>query len=129
MALDLDTCLSYENMVTMIDTDDCAVYAIAFACGVPPARARFNLWAKGRNFNDGATEDQIFATILTLGHKVRRIGTRAKTIRTFAYCKPKGSYIVITADHAVAVIDGYICDRPEVSSLLRIENVWKVTKK
>jgi len=112
-----------------IDKDDCAVYAIAFCCNVKPDDARYWLWRCGRNLFDGTTDRQISRAIRKLGFNQRRIKTPCKTIRGFGRLMKPGAYLILTCDHAVAVVDGRICDKVKNSDLMRIEKVYKITRK
>ena len=114
----------------MPDTNDCAVYAVAFSCHVTPADAGFYLWRAGRNIGDGATDRQISKAVRWSDHRLRRVKTDAKTIRSFARSNPSGTFLVATTGHVVAVVDGYVCHRPfpEHSDLYRIEKIHKVSR-
>ena len=106
---------------------DCADYAIAFACGTDVGSATYWLWKAGREYDhDGSTDRQIASAVRALGCRMRRVKTKARTIRTFAREDREGRYLVTTTDHLVAVIDGRVCDRPEYGDLLRIEKVHKI---
>ena len=111
------------------DKDDCSVYAVSFLTLTSPDEARFRLWKAGRNIGDGATDRQIRAAIRALGYDLRRVKTPCHTIRGFAKSCEPGAFLVSTSDHVCAVIDGYLCDRPAVSDLLRIERIDKIVKK
>ena len=113
----------------MKDYDDCSVYAIAFLTRQTDEEVRWRLWRAGRNVGDGATDKQIRATIRGLGYALRRFKTECRTIRGFGRACVPGSFLVTTTDHVVAVIDGYVCDRPTVSDLSRIERVDKIVRK
>lgn len=108
--------------------NDCAVYAVAFICRIDPDDARYRLWMAGRPGNDGTYDWQITKAIRGTGRHLRRCDTVAKTIRTFAReCRP-GAFLITTCDHAVAVVDGNICQRPipRNSDLMRIEQCHKI---
>ncbi len=111
----------------MSEPVDCADHALAFTCGVPVEEASYHLWNAGRSmFHDGTTDDQIAIAVGMLEKQFRVAKTRARTIRTFAKNHRKGCFIVFTSDHVVAVVNGFLCDRPENSNLARIEKVWKI---
>jgi len=113
----------------MTDKHDCSVYAVAFTCHVDPDRARFVLGQCGRVFRDGATDVQIRASCRLLGRRLRLIHTECRTIRSFARENVWGTFLVTTVDHAVAVVDGHVCERSwreDISDLARIVNVYKV---
>lgn len=111
------------------DKDDCSVHAVSFLTRASPSEARFRLWKAGRNIGDGATDRQIRDAIRSLGYDLRRFKTPCRTIIGFAKSCEPGAFLVSTSDHVCAVIDGYLCDRPMVSSLLRIERVDIIVKK
>lgn len=107
--------------------NDCAVYAIAFACTERAATVRLMLEEAG--CEDGATDRQISKVVWALGCTPRRFHTPVKTVRSFARLNLEGSFIVTTADHVVAVVDGYIGHRPVPlhTDLGRIEKIHKIT--
>lgn len=115
----------------MYDKDDCAVYAVAFVCHVDPDRSRYVLGQCGRAFRDGATDVQIRAACRLLGRRLRRFRSECRTVRTFARDNVWGTFLVTTADHVVAVVDGNVCDRSwraDTSDLMRIVRVDKVSR-
>lgn len=113
----------------MRDDGKCADYAIAFTCNVHPELSGYWLWKCGRRVGDGATDRQIADAIDILGHRMRRVRTKMRTVRTFARSRRLGTYLVTTTDHVVAVVDGRVCDVPEYGDLLRIEKVHRIGKK
>jgi hypothetical protein len=108
---------------------ECAVYAVAFCCRVDPDDARFRLWRAGSSPGDGSTNRQISEAVRALGYRLRRIRTPSKTFRTFARECRLGAFLVSSSDHAAAIIDGNICQRPipRNSDLMRIETIHKIS--
>ena len=111
----------------MKDSNDCAVYAVAFTCFDCPAAVRVHLWRAGRKRGDGATDKQILQVIRYYGRTAKVYHTQCKTIRSFARAEHHGTYIVVTSDHVVAVVDGHVCGRVRDSDLMRVEKVWEIT--
>jgi len=70
---------------------------------------------------------QVRQSIKYLDRRIRRCGYIAPTVRSFAKLKLDGIYLIETTDHVLAIIDGYVCDRPEVSDLIRIQQAYKIT--
>jgi len=112
----------------MKDDGKCADFAIAFTCNVHPELAGYWLWKCGRRVGDGATDRQISKAMKILGYRLRRVNTRARTVRTLARERVYGTFLVTTTDHVVAVVDGRVCDVPEYGDLLRIASVHAVSK-
>ena len=110
----------------MKDKNDCAVYALAFACYECPDRIRYLLSQQGREHGDGATDQQIMGVLRRLNAVVTPFKSPARTVRSFWRFCPEGTFLVYASDHVVAVVNGYVCDRPDVSDLLRIDKIQKI---
>lgn len=109
-----------------MDTD-CADYAVCFACNKGVEEVKYVFWRNGRDFDhDGTTDDEIARAVQDCGFDPVTVKSKSKTIRTFARERRTGSFLVFTCDHVVAVIDGFVCDRPCNSNLQRIEKIWEI---
>jgi len=71
--------------------------------------------------------EQVRKSINFLGRKMRKVKTDARTILSFAQEERTGNFLIETADHVVAVVDGLICDKPEYSNLMRVVEVYKIS--
>lgn len=122
---------TFRNLIRGVDRekDDCAIIAIALLTGYPYFVPKESLQILSKIFGDGATDDQIHASLRILGHRLHKVDPKAKTIRTFARQGRKGKYLVTTSDHVVAVIDGVVEDDPKWGDLMRIETVHKIRKR
>jgi hypothetical protein len=112
----------------MNESNDCGVMAVALVTSTPYTDAHYWFWRKGRKAREGVTDRQITCVLAILRHKARLVKTSAKTILGFAREQRDGYYLVLSADHAVAVINGRVCDLPDNSQLLRIVKVYKISK-
>lgn len=108
---------------------DCAVIALAAACGVAYEEALVALAAAGRKPRSGTSTRAIEAALRALGFNFTYVApdifaeryfkegkaAKAKHITShhpdrFAYCWPPGAWLMYTKAHVLAVVDGVNCD-------------------
>jgi len=101
--------------IQKIESNDCAVVAIAQLLGIPYDDAWKALELQGRKQGRGAMAYQILNALRYLDVKFERVDClkpdnskyTAKTINRKFIC---GRYLLLTTDHAIALIDGKIQD-------------------
>lgn len=117
--------------------NNCTVHALANARGIPLEEAYLILKKAGRKDNQGFhmgywLPHQSFATSIDLVPLSRGRGTRKYSLRGKDIVKmfPVGRYIIKTAHHVIALVDGKIIDnanykRIAALSLFKIEPAKK----
>jgi len=95
-------------------TDDCVVRAIAVLMGISWEKAYMALCQRGLLIYDMPNKDATVALYMKdKGYKRHIISNDCPvcyTIRDFCREYPTGKYLVLTGNHAVAVIDGQYYD-------------------
>lgn len=103
--------MTYDDLLAegkkLKEKNDCAVRAVALACGVSYGVAHTALGMNGRNHR-GRTEDYIiFRTIHQLGFTYRKIKVKSKTIRALEKELPaEGVFLVRVRGHILCIRDG-----------------------
>lgn len=91
-------------------TEDCVTRAISLAMGIDWESAYIRQAIQGLQMHDKMDKNYVWGKLLTdSGFKRMAIPDTCPacyTIEDFAHDHPKGTYILGTGDHAVAVIDG-----------------------
>lgn len=93
---------------------DCAVRALAIAIGLTWDETYSILTEYGYRFKNLPNADEVWSAVLKdFGFKRKSIPDTCPncyTIREFCFDHPKGTFVVGTGSHVVAVIDGDIYD-------------------
>lgn len=109
-------------------TDDCVVRAIAILMEISWEKAYMDLCQRGLLIYDMPNRDATVALYMKeKGYKRYIMSTECPvcfTIRDFCREYPKGKYLVLTGDHAVAVIDGDYFDAMDSGSEIPLY-YWK----
>ena len=111
------------------DKNDCAVRALAVACGVSYATASAVYSARGRRLKAG-TEVTLSAELCEQILEMKRV-TLAEGLRLEAFLEvaKTGSYMVRKAGHMFAVVEGVVHDwQSTTRENTKILGVWKVTE-
>lgn len=103
------------------DTDDCLVRAVAILFGYSWEKAYWDLCYRGALVYDMPNKDSTFSLYMKeKGFKREAIPNTCPacySVVDFCIDHPKGEYILLTRDHAVAVIDGCYYDTTDSGSL------------
>ena len=114
---------------------DCAVIALAIACGVSYARAHACLKSAGRCDRCGTHNHTIEQAILKAGRRYsvkysRLVKYREKPItvcRLLDWELPKrGAFIVRTSSHFFAYVDGKVYCWMKHNSRARVQRAWQI---
>lgn len=110
------------------ETNDCTVKAVAIACNVAYRVAHKAMANQGRKNRQGSYVPNIHRAIESLGYKVERVETTAKTVTTLEKDSAlrKGHFVAYISRHILAVKDGVVEDWSR-GSRRRIESVYRVT--
>jgi hypothetical protein len=125
--------LTFEQMQTVAnqlkETKDCAVKAVAAATDTPYVVVRKMMQREGRRPSKPTRFDIIYKTIDMLGCKRNNVTNQyyAKTIRTLEreMKDVKGSYMVYTRGHVLAIVDGEVLDwtKGRCHRIIKIEKI------
>lgn len=123
-----------EIRAKMSKTDKrcCGPIAVAIVCGVTGRRAQNAMALFGRQRGRGSQTYQILGAVKAFGFEVRELTkhpiTKCKTVRTLGKNTPKrGTFLVFTARHVLAVKDGVVQDWTD-GRLHRITAIYRVEK-
>ena len=90
---------------------DCAVRAVATACGISWDDAYTGLCDMGYYMKDMPNADRVWGAFLKTMGFVRSTGCpECYTVREFAEDHPRGVYVIGTGNHVVAVVNGSYFD-------------------
>ena len=123
----------FNSMLAVSDVlgedNDCAVTAVAIACGVSYGRAYHQLASLGRPFGQPTYNGQIFNAIKFFDKTVVDVRHRfsARTARTLSreLVPDKRTYLIRTHDHVYTAHNGVIHDT-DTYDLKRIIDIWQV---
>jgi hypothetical protein len=114
----------------MMDRNNCGVISLCLSTGESYEDAQAALQLAGRKIGDGTRIVELKKAIDILGFKLEILERPedCKTIRSLEEnFKEKGSYIIDTAEHVCAMIDGVVHDWSR-GRLLRVNEIWKIEK-
>ena len=108
--------------------EDCVVRAIAIATGKSWDDVYINICLQGFIMKNMPSINKVWTTYLkSIGFKeqlIRDTCPDCYTIRDFCYDNPKGTFILLTGSHVVAVIDGDYYDAWDSGDELPI-SAWR----
>lgn len=119
--------------------DDCTVRALTIACNVPYDIAYDTLIKYGRKYGQGfhfpiGEHDTKSAPIPELGYRFdweafpARRGSPRMNLGLFGRCNPRGRFILRTAKHVQACIDGFVYDTALQYAERCVYGAWTVTR-
>lgn len=114
------------------ETNDCTVRALALATGSTYAAAHAHMAAHGRKARKGAHVAVPYAAAKLGGFECAKVQTSMMPLevrkRTFGQWLESGELparcVVIVPKHAIAVVDGKVCDAFKVGSRRTIQSIW-----
>lgn len=115
------------------DTKSCALIATSHALELPYKTVYTAYYLAGRERHKGSTLRQIDNSVQALlqaykGHdKPKQRVQLSMTLEKFAKLYPKGRYIVIKSEHALALIDGVYFDTFEPKPKARVKSFYKIS--
>ena len=89
---------------------DCAVRAAAIACEMTWDEAYTGLCDMGLYLKNMPNADSVWGAFLKSMGFVRHTCPECYSVRAFSEDHPRGTYVLGTGNHVVAVIDGNYCD-------------------
>ena len=110
------------------ESQDCAVGAIAIACGKDYTEVHTDLGILGRRHRKATRIDQIWNVASKYG-EIKDVTAQYPYVRTAISAKRlpvEKSFIVLTTDHAFAVVEGEVQDWSN-GRRLRVKRIWEVS--
>lgn len=115
------------------DWNVCCVMALAITCRLPDYQASYDaLKAQGRKLGKGTDGCDLMRAIQALGYKIDQLPVQrfnGSTVGRIAPQLKRGYYILLTARHGLAVVNGEVHDWIGSKSKRRVQYVLKVTKR
>lgn len=114
------------------EDNDCSVYALALACGVPYPIAHQWLAERGRKFGKGFPVGSIVYSAsekreeFLAGCRALKIQPPEKTIRAFIKAHAKGRFLLFVTNHVLAVVNGKVYDSANKRLRTKIKHVYYV---
>lgn len=120
-----------QTKLKNVETNDCTVRALAILAKVPYDAAHKLLKQGGRVDRKGFYMSQYLdMNPVAYGYKFEKVKfsdrrNMGHTLRQFATNNPKGSYMILTRDHATSIVDGKYVDT-FIKPKSRVEVVYEV---
>ncbi len=115
------------------EKNDCTVKAIAAACDVSYGKAHRTLAKLGRQRGRGTSVACINHAVNALTGVSAYVGDSFKeadvglTLNKFRAANPKGSFIICSRGHAMAVVNGELIDwTAKTAGRRKVTNVWRI---
>ena len=122
--------MNYNNNPLARRVGDCSVRAVAKALGIDWETAYSMIAKNGFQMGDMMSSDAVWGSVLRQNGFVKELvpNTCPDCYTTTDFCKdhPKGTFVVGTGNHAVAIIDGNYYDNWDSGSEVVIY-VWEKT--
>lgn len=116
------------DRAAMGERNDCAVKAITLTTGLPYRQVHEALRLAGRRNRCGTYIYQSDRAIEALGFEMRAVRFHPCTTRTVAHQLPKtGRFMVRVSRHALAVVDGKVCDWTD-GRLKRVKEIYEIVR-
>jgi hypothetical protein len=130
------------------ETNDCSVRALSLSTGVSYTKAHDLLKTEGRRDRKGSKlpmiknslhslivdhvivdfQELVPSAVMTENNRFYGTSPRRPTLQSIVDKYPTGRYLIIVTGHALAMIDGVIHDKGEVSGpRTRVRNVFRIT--
>lgn len=120
---------SYEQVEADSDAhnerNDCAVKAIALVSNTPYMEVWKRLRRHGRRRRGTTKWIMTDAVLAELGCKRKKVKVKARTVRTLERELTRGTYLVRTRGHILAIINGVVCDwtRDRLHRIVSVEEI------
>lgn len=128
----VDHSTKYESVMFCMERNDCTVFAVENAFGVPYEQAYRVLQVLGRKRNTGFYIAKLHRKAV-LNERVMMDVTkkyRLKSLQWFLDQQFKGSYILSFHEHTIAVVNGtYYDTRERREKMILIKRAWKIVRR
>ena len=111
------------------DTNNCVVLSTSIAFGIPYKDAYNLAKESGRPHGEGWYMSKIITLASKKGFHAIKLPPLKKTIYSLLKHNPTGRYIIVTHNHAFALVKGIIYDMGYNSPLTRIKAIYEVKSK
>jgi hypothetical protein len=105
---------------------DCTVVALCAVTGLPYSRCHAAMRAVGRKDRKGIPFARVVRQVASEVSHSFALVCRSGTLGKFAKKNPQGAFYVTVRGHALAVVNGQICDRVRTPLGSHVRRAWRV---